>query len=73
MTDWVYVAFIAFFAVQIPLAILVYIDARRLGLKDPFVWEIGVLAPAAGIPVILYYLSNRKTLPKKAETETRAE
>ena len=37
MTDWVYVAFVAFLGVQIPIAILVYIDARRLGLKDPFV------------------------------------
>lgn len=73
MTDWGYVAFVAFLGVQIPLAVLVYIDARRLGLKDPFVWEMGVLVPAAGIPVILYYLSNRKTLPKKSETETWAE
>jgi hypothetical protein len=73
MTDWVYVAFVAFLGVQIPIAILVYIDARRLGLKDPFVWEMGVLVPAAGIPVILYYLSNRKTLRKKTETEPRTE
>lgn len=73
MTDWGYLAFVAFLGVQIPLAVLVYIDARRLGLKDPFVWEMGVLVPAAGIPVILYYLSNRKTLPKKSETEAWAE
>jgi len=69
MTDQAYLAFVLFLAVQIPLLILVAIDARRLGLKDPLVWELGVLVPAAGIPVILYYLSERKHLPRNDDAK----
>jgi hypothetical protein len=73
MTEWAYAAFVAFLGVQPSLAVLVYADARRLELKDPFVWVLGVVVPAAGIPVILYYLFNRNTLPKTAESEPRTE
>lgn len=55
--------------IQFPIGILMYIDARRLDLKNPQMYWLGVIVPAAGFVVILYYFSERKSLPKK-ETET---
>ncbi|WP_459877225.1 hypothetical protein [Halorubrum gandharaense] len=52
---------------QLPIAIIVYFDARRLGLKQPEKYELGIIVPAAGFIVILYYLSNRRDLPKRGE------
>jgi len=52
---------------QLPIAIIVYFDARRLGLKQPEKYELGIIVPAAGFIVILYYLSNRRELPKREE------
>jgi hypothetical protein len=43
----------------------VYVDARRRRLEHPEVYWLGILVPAAGFVVILYYLSERKDLPTK--------
>ncbi len=45
-----------------------YFDAKRLDLKNPEMYWLGVIVPAGGFAVILYYFSKRKDLPKK-ETE----
>jgi len=50
--------------VQLPLGALAYVDARRLGLRDPVVYALGVIVPAGGFFVVLYYASNRRSLPK---------
>lgn len=54
-------------AVQLPIAVLVYVDARRLGLENPETYWLGILVPAGGFVVILYYLSARRTLPRERE------
>ncbi len=54
--------------IQHPIAILMYFDAKRLNLKNPEMYWLGVIVPAGGFAVILYYFSERKDLPKK---ETR--
>lgn len=52
-------------AVQLPTGVLVYLDAKRLGLKDPEVYWLGVIVPVGGFVVILYYLLRRRDLPRK--------
>lgn len=64
MVDLVAVAFVAAVAIQLPIGILVYVDARRLGLRNPELYSLGILLPAGGFVVIPYYLSQRKTFPK---------
>ena len=68
MPELAYLLFVGAIAIQIPVGILMYFDAKRLNLKSPETYWLGVLIPAAGFLVILYYISERKTLPKK-ETE----
>lgn len=68
MPDLVYLFFVGAIAIQIPIGILMYFDAKRLNLRNPETYWLGVIIPAAGFVVILYYLSERKSLPKK-ETE----
>lgn len=52
--------------VQIPLAILVAIDARRLDLENPTMYELGILVPMGGLAVVAAYLYNRNSLPSKS-------
>ena len=49
---------------QYPVAVAVYLDARRLGLRDPATYGLGIVVPAAGFVVVLYYFSERATLPR---------
>ncbi|MFC4543140.1 hypothetical protein ACFO5R_14515 [Halosolutus amylolyticus] len=58
---------VAVLAVQLPIAVLVAVDARRLGLANPERYELGILVPAGGLVVILVYLSRRRELPREAE------
>lgn len=69
MIEPAYVVFVGAIAIQIPIGILMYFDAKRLNLKTPEKYWLGVIVPAAGFIVILYYVSERHTLPKK-ETDT---
>jgi len=69
MTNLLIVLLVGALIVQFPMSILMYIDARRLNLKNPEMYWLGVIAPAAGFVVILYYFSERKSLPRK-ESET---
>jgi hypothetical protein len=48
-----------------------YFDAKRLDLKDPEVYWLGVVIPAAGFVVILYYFAERRNLPKKEEDTSK--
>jgi len=58
-------------AIQIPIGIVMYFDAKRLDLKDPEVYWLGVVIPAAGFVVILYYFAERRNLPKKEEDTSK--
>jgi len=64
MVDPAFAALIVGLAAQYPLGFAVYLDARRLGLRDPTVYGLGIVVPAAGFVVALYYLSERDTLPR---------
>ncbi|SDY01438.1 hypothetical protein SAMN04487946_105115 [Halobellus clavatus] len=55
--------FIAALLVQYPMGALVYLDARRLGVENPATYGLGIIVPAAGFIVGLYYVSERRTLP----------
>ena len=67
MSDVVPLFLAVFIFIQLPIAILVYFDARRLNLKQPEKYDLGIIVPAAGFIVIVYYFSNRKELPKREE------
>jgi len=64
MVDPAFAALMIGLAVQYPLGFAVYLDARRLGLRDPAIYGLGIVVPAAGFVVALYYLSARDTLPR---------
>ncbi|WP_138006995.1 hypothetical protein [Halalkalirubrum salinum] len=65
MAELAYLLIVGAIAIQIPIGILMYFDAKRLNLKSPDTYWLGVIVPAAGFIVILYYVSERKRLPKK--------
>jgi hypothetical protein len=67
MADLVVLVLLALLGVQIPIAALVYLDARRLGLKDPEKYWLGILIPTGGFVVIPVYLSRRRELPRADE------
>lgn len=69
MPDLVVTLLISALAIQFPIGIFMYLDAKRLDLKNPELYWLGVIVPAGGFAVVLYYLSERKTLPKN-EPET---
>ena len=62
MADVVAFAFVFVLTIQLPLAVIVYLDARRLGLERPEIWWFGIVAPAAGFLVAWYYVSQRANL-----------
>ena len=64
MYDPAFVALVVGLAAQYPLGFVVYLDARRLGLRDPAIYGLGIVVPAAGFVVALYYLSERDALPR---------
>ena len=65
MVELAYLLLVGAVAIEIPIGVLIYFDAKRLNLKDPEMYWLGVILPAAGFIVILYYFSERKKLPKK--------
>jgi len=69
MADPAFAVLIVALAVQYPVAALVYLDARRLGLRDPGTYGLGIVVPAAGFVVALYYLSVRRELPRVGDSE----
>lgn len=64
MLDIVIILLLVALVIQFPIGILLYLDAKRLDLKNPELYWLGVIVPAGGFAVILYYLSERKTLLK---------
>ncbi|UIO99439.1 hypothetical protein Hbl1158_13045 [Halobaculum sp. CBA1158] len=70
MVELAYVLIVGAIAIQIPIGILMYFDAKRLTLKNPEKYWLGVIVPAAGFIVILYYFSERKNLPKKGTDDS---
>jgi hypothetical protein len=69
MSDLVPVLLAGAVAIQIPLGIVMYFDAKRLNLKDPETYWLGVVIPAAGFVVILYYFAERRELPKEEHAD----
>lgn len=63
--EFTMLALILAVSIQYPLALVVYLDARRLRLKDPETYALGIIVPAAGFVVILYYLSERDSFPRR--------
>jgi hypothetical protein len=64
MSDLVAFLLVAALALQVPVAILAYVDAKRLGFENPEWYWFGIIVPAAGFAVALYYFTERKNLPK---------
>jgi hypothetical protein len=67
MTDLVVWLLALLVFLQLPVSLLVRYDAKRLGLKQPLKYELGIVVPTAGFVVLLYYLANRHELPKAEE------
>jgi len=61
----VYAVLFLLLAVQIPMAVFVYVDARRRGIdrntRDQY--ELGILVPSLGFLVFVHYLASRDGLP----------
>jgi hypothetical protein len=64
MVESAFAALTVGLAAQYPLGFAVDLDARRFGLRDPAIYGLGIVVPAAGFVVALYYLSARDTLPR---------
>ena len=67
MTDLVVFLLVLVIFLQLPASLLVRYDAKRLGLKQPVKYELGIIVPTAGFIVLFYYLANRRDLPKVEE------
>jgi hypothetical protein len=67
MNDLVVWLLVLVIFLQLPISLLVRYDAKRLGLKQPVKYELGIIVPTAGFIVLLYYLANRRDLPKAEE------
>jgi hypothetical protein len=67
MTDLVVRLLALLVFLQLPVSLLVRYDAKRLGLEQPLKYELGIVVPTAGFVVLLYYLANRRELPKAEE------
>jgi len=63
MPDAVPALFVGALLAQLPIAVLVALDARRRNLRNPEMYWLGIVVPAAGFVVILYYVSARDSLP----------
>ncbi|WP_311171812.1 hypothetical protein [Halobellus ordinarius] len=70
MFDPVVLLLIGVLFLQYPLAVVMYLDARRLNLKHPEQYWLGVVVPTVGVVVILYYFSARRTLPRQSEANS---
>lgn len=67
MADRLLILFAAVIFAQFPIAVLVHIDAKRLGLKNPHMYELGIIVPMGGLLVVPWYVSRRKDLPRADE------
>ena len=70
MTEPVILLLVGVTLIQLPLGVVLYFDAKRLNLKDPELYWLGVVVPTVGFVVILYYVSERKNLPKQSESDS---
>ncbi|WP_340102290.1 hypothetical protein [Salinibaculum salinum] len=68
MSDLVVLLLVLVICLQLSASLLVRYDTKRLGLKQPLKYELGVFVPTAGFVVLLYYLANRRDLPKVEES-----
>ena len=71
MTEPVILLLVGVTLIQLPIGVVLYFDAKRLNLKDPELYWLGVIVPTLGFVVILYYVSERKNLPKKSESDSQ--
>ena len=67
MSDVVLLLLVAAIVLQIPVGVLVNFDAKRLGLKNPEKYAMGILLPTAGFVVIPYYFVERKNFPREED------
>jgi len=67
MSDVIVLILVALIFLQLPVSLIVRLDAKRLNLKQPVKYELGIVVPAAGFMVLIYYLSKRRELPKREE------
>ena len=44
-----------------------YLDAKRLNLENAEGYAMGILVPTGGFVVVPYYVSQRRTLPKRED------
>ncbi|MDQ2056356.1 hypothetical protein [Halobellus sp. H-GB7] len=73
MVEPVMLLLIGALLIQLPIGVVMYVDAKRLNLKNPEVYWLGVVAPAVGFVVILYYVSERRNLPTKSEGDSETD
>jgi len=71
MVEPVLLLLIGALLIQLPIGVVMYVDAKRLNLNNPEVYWLGVVAPAVGFVVILYYVSERRNLPTKSEADAQ--
>ncbi|MFA1611063.1 hypothetical protein [Halobellus rubicundus] len=69
MTEPAVLVLVGAVLIQLPIGVAMYFDAKRLGLKDPELYWLGVVVPTVGFFVILYYLSERRNLPKQSDSD----
>lgn len=67
MADLIAVLLVAVIAAQLPIGVVVYLDARRLGLENPERYWLAIIVPMGGLLVFLVYLSRRDRLPRAAD------
>jgi hypothetical protein len=65
MPDAVPALLVGVLLAQLPIALWVAVDARRRNLRTPEMYWLGIVVPAAGFVVILYYFSARERLPTR--------
>ncbi|WP_336021835.1 hypothetical protein [Halobellus salinisoli] len=70
MRELVMLLLIGSLFIQLPLAVVMYFDAKRLDLRNPEQYWLGVVVPTVGFIVILYYFSERRNLPKKSDADS---
>ena len=63
----------ALIVLQVPAAVLVYLDSKRLNAKNPITYFYGILVPAAGFVVVPVYRSKRGELPRESDEPEPAE
>jgi hypothetical protein len=71
MTEPVMLLLVGALLIQLPLAVVIYVDAKGLNLKTPEQYWLGVVVPTVGFVVILYYLSERRNLPRTPQADSQ--